>query len=150
MFNKLIGVVVFCITASALATDVSVYKWTDKNNVVHYSQDQPSGKNYEIVDVEVAYKPSKNLNAKKTDDFIAEVEKKKQEDRSSKEAMKRAQTIKNNCQTAQVNIKMLTGFNKILVSDPSGEQRILSPEEKDEQMALTKKHINIFCNVDAD
>jgi hypothetical protein len=146
MFNKLIGVAFFCTTASALATDVTVYKWIDKDDVVHYSQDQPSGKSYEKVDVEVAYKPSEIPNTANTDDFLAAIEKKKQQERLNKEAIERAQTIENNCQAAQVNIKILNGFNKILVSDPSGEQRILSPEEKAEQLTLTKKHIDIFCN----
>ena len=51
-----------------------------------------------------------------------------------------------NCQAAKVNIKTLNTFNRISISDPDGNSRVLTDKEKQEQITLSNKHIDLYCN----
>ena len=53
--------------------------------------------------------------------------------------------MQENCKTAKINLKILDNFDKILTTNNQGEKKVLSPEEKTQQLVLTKKHLNVYC-----
>ena len=134
----------------AQAQDTTIYRWVDSNNVVHYSHEHPNDRDYARVNVKVSYEPTDDLVEKSTIDELqtkeeTEVGKDKAQLDISKQS---AEVIKQNCESAKVNLKILSGFEKILYKDPDGESRLLSPEEKKEQLALSEKYAEVYCNSD--
>lgn len=60
---KILSAVVVLISTFTQATSISIYRWVDENNIVHFSHDHPININVSEVTVEVAYKPAaKEIN----------------------------------------------------------------------------------------
>ena len=129
---------------AASAKSISVYKWIDENNVVHFSHHHPINDNYTEVKVEVAYQANSTIEEEYPE------EEQEQEEIPTPEQLKLAKAnealIKMNCEAAKVNVKILNSLDKILFTDPSGESRIIGPEERAEQLVQTEKHLEIYCN----
>ncbi len=141
------------LSSSALTQEIAIYRWVDKNNVVHFSQNQPSHENYSQLSVFSEYKATSRedrlalaqqaLANKKIEQNLAAIE--KAEALKKEQELKNIETYKKNCKAAKLNIKMLNSFDKVLYTDPDGVSRVLSDKEKKEQLALSRKHIDIYC-----
>ena len=144
MRNNFFGVAVLLIVSSsplASTTDIPIYKWLDENNVVHFSQAYPTDINYTEISVEVAYKPSIN----KAKNPATELNISNQDQKISEQQTKNLAKIEKNCKTAQMNNKILSGLNKVLVTDENGLEKLINEKERKEQLALSKKQIEIYC-----
>ena len=129
--------VVYAGTSSAKS--ISVYKWVDENNVTHFSHRHPINDNYTELKVEVAYQSKPTIEEESQ-------EEKTQNAEQLKVAKENTALIKENCEAAKVNVKILNSFDKILFTDPSGESRILGPEERADQLVMTEKHLEVYCS----
>ena len=133
------------------AQDTTVYRWVDGNNIVHFSHEHPTDKDYAQINVQVAYAPvlPEGEDSSFVDQWLAERAAEKAADSELQKARKTAELIEQNCRAAQVNLKMLDGFERILFKEPDGSSRLLSPEEKQEQLMLNQKHVEIYCDEDS-
>jgi len=139
--------------SKVLAKEIAIYRWIDKNNVVHFSQNQPSSENYSQLSVFSEYKATSRedrlvlaqqaLANEKNKQDLATI--KKAEALKKEQELKNIETYKKNCKAAKLNIKMLNSFDKVLYTDPNGTSRVLGDKEKKEQLSLSKKHIDIYC-----
>lgn len=122
---------------SAFAKDVTVYRWVDENNVVHYGQHQPLKDDYAEIKVESTYSPVQ-----------APLKESVNKDNADIKTVSPAQKGNNNkikCQNAKTNLRTLQKFEKIEFTDANGKSKILSNTEHLERLKLSEKEVAIYC-----
>lgn len=127
------------------ASDITIYRWVDENNVVHFSQDQPKSTHYSELSTVSSYQaakqpPQKKVQTPSVDEQLSTFEK----DEADALAKNKAVAEKN-CQAAQLNEKALSSEGTITLTEPNGKTKKLSDKEKKAQLALTKEHISLYC-----
>ncbi len=132
-------------STNIMAKDIAIYRWVDENNVVHFSQHQPQNTNYSDLTTIASYRARekelpKSAEIPSVDEQLAKYEKDRAE-----VAAKNKEIAEKNCKAAKLNEKMLNSFDSVMVTDSEGKNRALSEKEKREQLALSKKHINMYC-----
>lgn len=132
------------------AQDISVYRWVDENNVVHFSHDHPTDKDFSEVDIRVSYANSDKSNKNGMDSIIAERNKQKENQENLAVAKENEELFKKNCESAQVNLKILSGFIRVVYTDENGQERIMTDEERASQLELSKKYEEIYCKTTED
>jgi hypothetical protein len=136
------------VSSNVLAKDIPIYRWVDENNVVHFSQNQPKDNNYSELTTSSSYQakeitPEKNTQSATTNTSLSQFEKNKREVLANNEKI-----AEQNCQSAQLNEKMLSTLDKVMVIDANGKNKALSDKEKKAQLALSKENINLYCKPD--
>ena len=134
-------------STNVLAKEIAIYRWVDANNVVHFSQNLPKNDNYTQLNTVSSFKAlSKEARLEKSMQKNAEDKRQKQQD----DTATNKDTFEKNCQSAQLNIKMLSSFDEVLIteenSDGTKTDRALNDKEKKETLALNKKHIDLYCD----
>lgn len=141
-FLTICSAIIFC--TSAKAKDIAIYSWVDENNVAHFSQHEPRSDNHSQLLTYSSYETKQKANVKQ----LPSVDKQLAKDvkRQAEILAKNKVIAEKNCQAAKVNIKTLNTFNRISISDPDGNSRVLTDKEKQEQITLSNKHIDLYCN----
>ncbi|MFD2168109.1 DUF4124 domain-containing protein [Thalassotalea euphylliae] len=145
MRKTLLTLSLLSFSAPLLAQSSTIYRWVDENNIVHFSHEHPDDKDYAVVDVQVSYAPIEPEEASEAEKFFAERQAQQEVADKASQIEKNAALIKQNCEAAKINLKILSGFERILYTDPDGNKRLLSNDEKQEQLALSKKHAEVYC-----
>lgn len=138
----LITLVYFDVSA---AEKLTVYRWIDKNNVVHFSQQQPDHDNY--IEINMA-------NSKKLPTDLAE---NSSPDASQKNDNLPVQTdvengvnhdglINDKCVIARQNLNTLQKFDKVQYKSENGKVTALTALERQQQLAMNTKQIEVYCN----
>lgn len=140
MKKYLWGLLVF--SCVSYANNVVVYRWVDANNVVHYSQHQPEHDNYTTLTMS-AQKKSVVKSTKSEPTNKAESTTSASSPTSNSVV---SVTIEQRCQDAKNNIETLSAFEQVQYTDANGEVHILSKEEKNQQLLLSQKQVEIYCN----
>ncbi len=138
------------IVNSVSAKEIAIYRWVDKNNVVHFSQNLPTGEEYKELSTISSYKALSKAERKaiadqdKLDQKVEDQEKQMDETTAKNKAM-----YDKNCKAALLNIKMLNSLDEIHVNEEKSDgtigSRPLTPAEKEEKMTLSKKHESLYC-----
>lgn len=133
-------------TYQALA---GVYKWTDEDGRVHYS-DKPGDNAAEEIEIEEQHTPGKNkksLDRKVKQERLLQLfaeereEKKKQQIDEINEKIAR----KNTCNKARNYRQEILASGYLYEEDEKGNKRILSTEEFEEHLGKTEKLIQENC-----
>lgn len=136
---------------SVSAKEIAIYRWVDKNDIVHFSQNLPQNGEYKELSTISSYKAlsktERKAIAKQADaDQTIQDQVKKEDDINAKNKA----TFERNCKAARLNIKMLNSSDNIQVSeeqkDGSIGSRSLTVAEREEKMKLSKKHEEIYCD----
>ncbi len=136
--------------SNAFAKEIAIYRWVDKNNTVHFSQNLPQGEDYKELSTISSYKALSKAERKviaeqKVIEQGVEDLKKQQEDIADKNKA----TFDKNCKAARLNIKMLSSLDDIHISVEEGDgsigSRPLTTAEKAEKLKLSKKHEELYC-----
>lgn len=136
----LVSLVYFDVSA---AEQVTVYRWIDKDNVVHFSQHQPAHDDY--IEISMA----NNKKSASLDD----------KDQSSGPALPLENTMvktdldndeannlnNDKCDSARENINTLQNFEKIQFKDEKGNLKVLSALDKKQQLAMNTKQAEVYC-----
>ncbi len=126
-----LGFLLLCVSTMSVADNFTVYRWVDKNNVVHFSQNQPSHDNYtELTLSNLEKKPATTAKVNTASEQKTEVQ---QLDLNKK------------CQEAQTNLRTLQAFDNIQYTDASGATKVLSDQEKSQQLAINEKYVEVYC-----
>lgn len=133
------------------AKEIAIYRWVDKNNIVHFSQNLPKGDEYREFSTISSYKALSKAERKLiAEQETAEQEVAVQEKNQDDVIAQNKATYEKNCKAAQLNIKMLNSLNEIHIneekSDGSIGSRPLTTAEKREKLTLSKKHKELYCN----
>lgn len=124
------------------AEDNVIYRWVDKNNVVHFTQHQPDHDNYTTIKMansgnrssspaEALPKANENTTAKVPN---------KAEEKSTIES-----TMEKRCQEAKTNVRTLNAFESVQFIDAEGNAKVLTEKEKNEQLKLSEKQVEVYC-----
>jgi hypothetical protein len=132
------------------AKDIAIYRWVDKNNVVHFSQSLPRGDEYTELSTVSSYKALSKAERKIiAEQDTADKEVEDQERSLDEVTAKNKATYDKNCKAARLNIKMLNSVDDIHISEEKSDgtvgSRPLTSAEKSEKLALSKKHENLYC-----
>jgi hypothetical protein len=134
---------------SAMANDISIYRWIDENNVVHFSQQLPQSNNYSQLSTFASYKAQQQSKVNTlTNERLPSVDEQLTEhDKKQAEILEKNKVIaEKNCKAAQLNLKMLNSFNKVTTLDSNGKNHVLTDKEKTAQITLSNKHIDTYCD----
>jgi hypothetical protein len=151
-FINLIFIILSFITffsANVLAKDIPIYRWVDKNNVVHFSQNQPKDNNYTELATNSSYQAKEvtlkhNQQNTTTNEQLSQFEKKKKEVLANNKKITEL-----NCQSARLNEKMLTTLDTVMIVDNNGKNKTLTDKDKKAQLALSKENISLYCKPDS-
>lgn len=128
---KNIGYVLLCFSGFSLADSVTVYRWVDDNNVVHFSQNQPSHNNYTELTMSNTVKPKNDLVAEQPNEPLEEP--------------LELQPSTEKCEEAKANVRTLKAYDKIQFTDPQGVIQVLSEKEKLQQLEINEKLVEVYC-----
>ena len=117
------------------ASELMVYRWVDKNNVVHFSQHQPVGDEY------TEFLVSNQSKIISRADDVSDVPIPDKDISSEKNKM----DMSKQCKEAKDNISMLMAFDKVQFIDDKGTKQILTKQDKKLQLDLNKKRTEIYC-----
>ena len=128
-------------STAALSTEVTIYRWVDDNNIVHFSQNQPVTADYTQLSTTkmIVKKPyttptnKKDISNKDDDNSEENVDKSVKENEKDK------------CFAARKNLKTLQDFDNIKYKTATGDFKVLSVKEKKAQLAFNKTQIELYC-----
>lgn len=129
--KHMLGSILLCVASYAIADNVTVYRWVDSNNVVHFSQHQPKHDNYTELLMSNSVKPEQNKTVP------APVQ--------TTDAPITVPQTKDKCEEAKANVKTLMGFDKIQYTDTNGVVQVLNETEKAQQLEINKKQVEVYC-----
>lgn len=125
----------------SLADSVVIYRWVDSNNVVHFSQHQPSHDNYTEITMSQAKKTKESQAVEAVPDTVAT----QPQPLSDANRSIVDERIQARCQEAKANIKTLTEFSNVQFTDKDGKVKVLTDDEKQQQLALSQKQVEVYC-----
>lgn len=136
MRSRIIAVLMFGIATQVVSADITVYRWVDENNIVHFSQHQPSHESYtEITMTEALKAKAKEVEAVKPVEPPQKVE--------QRSVVKDRYAGK--CAEAKSNVKTLLAFDKIQTTDDDSNVRFLTKQDKEKQLELSRKQVDLYC-----
>jgi hypothetical protein len=136
MKNYLIILLALIFSNSVFGSQVTIYRWVDNNNIVHFSQNHPTKGNYTQLS-------SSQMKIEKSRINAAAQMKATLEEEANKEEVKDDEKTK--CLTAQKNLNTLKNFENIKYKTASGEYKVLTVKEKKAQLMFNKTQIELYC-----
>lgn len=148
MSYRLCTALLFSYSVSLTAAEITVYRWIDDKNIVHFSQHQPSHDNYTELTMVEAVKASKNIpNDESTNAQVAVNQVAQQENSLANNVNKPIiENISDKCAAAKLNLKTLAVFDKIQYTDDQGQMQVLTNEQKNQQQELSEKQVKVYCD----
>lgn len=142
--------IVVNLTFFPLAGFAEMYKWTDEEGVVHYTQQPPPPEVGEVTEIA----PPPDIN---TDKALRELEadreklhelEKQREEQQAKQAEKEriAAIFEKNCKISRERLeKLQTGPNRVRAIDAEGNMTRTTVEEHQARVEEVKKKIEKYC-----
>jgi hypothetical protein len=135
---RILFIILTLYTCHALSSELTVYRWIDKNNVVHFSQYQPIADDYTEF---LISNPSKLISrVNQTQIFL---NKNKSQDKGT--PITPTIDVTARCKEARENVSMLTAFDKVQYTDEEGNKQVLTGKEKQQQLEVNKKRTEVYC-----
>ena len=114
-----------------------LYRWTDANGTVQYSDRPPEGIEAEFIEISTG-----------TRSKAAQPETKAEEEQATASGPQAMEVMPEKdpalCKQAQKNLKALEAA-RIRISEPDGSRRFLTEEEKETQRVNNRKFVKIHC-----
>lgn len=127
--------IVLFATSQAIAASTNVYKWTDKDGIVHYSQNAPKGQTAEMISTKTPRAALPDAEPQATLPITANSATSDEEAEDDDLAQKDPAT----CQEAQKGIQSLQ--QPIIMKD----EKIMTIDEKNTEILKLKEIIKIHC-----
>ncbi|MFT7261339.1 MAG: hypothetical protein ACI9MS_003213 [Glaciecola sp.] len=125
------------------AEKMTVYRWFDEHNVVHFSQHQPDRDDYIEISMSNNKKSSIIIDKASRDEFL-KLQNNTFGDNSEKSNFSHDLNDEK-CLTARENITTLANFDKIQYKNGQGNVEILTALEKQQQLTMNKKQAEVYC-----
>ncbi len=125
------------------AEQLTVYRWVDKENVVHFSQHQPAHNDYIEISMANNQKSSATIEQRSSTKASMPNENDFSDEEITNE--KTNDTNQDKCVSARDNIKTLENFDKIQYKDEKGNVKVLGAVEKQQQLAMNIKQAEVYC-----
>jgi len=135
LFRSVVSVFVILVSVNLMAGEKIMYKWTDDKGEVHYSERAPKGVEYKRIRTYV------DSNASSP----APVKLPKTPDEAKKSANSYDTWRVENCTIANQNLDMLNTAKRISADDGQGGKRLMTDEEKQEQINKMEAQRDKYC-----
>lgn len=127
---KFIGVLFVSVAFLSSASNVTIYRWVDSNNVVHFSQQQPEHDDYTELSMS---SPKRNTTSEKTEPV------------AKTETALAVEGSKDKCEEAKANVQTLKTYDKIQYKDTDGKVKVLDATQKQQQIEINEKQVEVYC-----
>ena len=126
-----------------LAMAESMYKWVDENGVVHFSETPPN----EMPDAEVVQQnsPQRISNEPPVNDASDESDNGQVKASGSGVSISTPEEKASYCRSLKSNLAMLETSPRLQLTQPNGEQEILTDESRDREKARINRLLDLFC-----
>lgn len=142
------GILLLC--AVTAPTQAKVYKWTDTQGRVHYSANPPRDSG--ASEVRIAPAPSSAAGTEATrDEPKDEANDDGAENKQTAEDASRKDALKQNCEIAKQNLKILENPAIRRFREEEGKEAVYyTDEQRQAKIAESKKMVEAFCQDDAE
>lgn len=148
----LVACLSLALATPALLGAAKIYKWTDAKGVTHYSEDPPPASSRNASEVKVPTRlPSGSqqptTNAAKGTAAPAKKDGKtgKETGTATKDQAAGSERYAERCQKLRADQQTVQDHARIKVTDPNGESRVLSDDEKNAQLDDIQRQIKAYC-----
>ena len=143
-------IVFFMMLLSSLLSHAEIYRWTDENGKVHFS-DKPVGNKAEKLNIKE--KPalpeatqSRNDRKRKTEQYLrARKEERAEIDKQEKEKKRLASLKKKNCSKAKKEYKEIIEAGAVYFKNKDGTRDYLGEERRAKEELRAKKKVKKWC-----
>jgi hypothetical protein len=143
------ALLVFTVSSPA-ADSQNMYKWTDNQGEVHYTQFPPPGRKAEKIQPPPppAEPPKDSVNdlQQQLDTIKQQNDKQLQETKEADQRAEIQKIRKKNCETAKKNLVNLNRGGNVRYMGPNGEAIRLTEEERQKRIDETNQQIKENCN----
>lgn len=140
--------------ASFQAEAGELYKWTDENGKVQYTQFPPKDRPYTTMSLTGVKAPAASEAAERPD--TADTTAPEGEEEAKPEAKTKGEKAKDqssqflaakrsNCETAQKNLSTLTSKTRVSIKDQDGKARLMSDQERSDHLKLAQEQVKTYC-----
>jgi hypothetical protein len=128
-----------------------IYKWTDEQDQVQYSElPPPSGVKYEMVRKPAGMEQgpaARDLDKEQADLAKQVAEQEQKEQQQAEEARKEADDVRaKNCEIAKKNVQVLQGDSPVVKTDAKGNKVALDAQQREAELQRARKDQDYFCN----
>jgi len=141
------------LSAIAMAEEVAVYRWVDKDGVQHFTDRPPSGTPAERTGIRSQRTDRAALQARveRQSESISEAQKRRSDSADERDelAEERAETRKQraeNCEKAKQRLETYATARRLYRPMPGGEREYLSSEEMDTARASAQQEVDDWCD----
>jgi hypothetical protein len=129
-----------------------IYKWTDEQGMVKYSElPPPAGVKYDMVHkpTDTAAVPGaapRDLTKDQEELARQEAEQKQKEQQKAEETQKQAEDVRaKNCEIAKKNVQVLQGDTQVVKTDAQGNKVALDAGQRAAELQKAQKDADYFC-----
>jgi len=133
--QTLFAIVFVIVSANLIAAEKVTYKWIDDNGEIHYTERAPKDREYTKIRT---YVDEKNANFNRTPALDAK-------DKTAKKKDSYGTWRDENCTIANQNLDILVNAGRISTADGIGGKRLMTDEEKSEQIAQMEQQRDKYC-----
>ena len=147
----------FWLALAGSQAQAQIYKWTDQNGEVHFSDHAPSGQKTTTLDVPEAQSPSsapamteqQQLNREKRVARVLEEDRKAEEDRRAKAAAAKAKK-QAYCERFRNRLERLDSANRVYSENQDGTVTYWKDKDADHYKAEQRRKYHQQCESDSD
>lgn len=129
------------LACSSLLAAPTIYKWTDDDGVVHYSEDPPADADYQPVSTSL---PATSDRGSEDDSESDNGEAASETDQSETQEGPDPELVAERCEQARSNLKLLQENTRLMTNDRGSERR-LTREERQERIENLQEFIDEWC-----
>lgn len=130
-----------------------LYKWTDENGKVQYTQFPPKNRPYTTMTITGVKAPAPQAPAAAAPALATEEAAKEEGGKAAKGKAKTDDqssqflaSKKSNCDVAKKNQETLTSKSRISFKDKDGKTRLMTDQERADQLKLADEQIKTYCH----
>lgn len=142
-----------CGVAATAQAQQFIYKWTDSQGQIQYSElAPPPGVQYEMVRKPAGAEQnpeaaSRDLGKEQADLAKQVAEQEQKEKQEAEQAQKEAEDARTkNCEIAKKNVSILQGDSPVVKTDAKGSKVALDPQQREAELKKAQKDQEYFCN----
>lgn len=139
---------VFCLCWAALASAQSqkMYKWTDEDGVVHFSDSMPEGQTFEEQNLPAASQPA-NAKPDEQDNTAPSIAQQRRDEIARKHQEAKAADAANDarCAALQAEVDRLEPNRRVFFTNEDGETERMDDVERTDRVAELKDQIARDC-----
>jgi hypothetical protein len=134
MKKLLLGIAFTGLMISPWVVDDKIYSWVDEKGVTHYGENPPQNT------------PARQLNARTGHSDPVEYSSTEKTETPKANAATSPEPSAEHCELARKNLQVLTTNPRVKTTDTNGENRYMTPEEMQVQVATMEKIIAEECS----